>query len=66
MHFEWNSIKARKSFRKHGIIFEEASSAFHDPLAVTTDPDHPKGEEKMVTWNVLVEPAFGCGAHRAR
>ena len=53
MHFEWDPVKARKNLRKHGVTFEEASSVFHDPLAVTgADPDHSEGEERMVTFGV--------------
>ena len=53
MHFEWNSIKAQRNLRKHGVTFEEASSAFHDPLAVTgSDPDHSEGEERMITFGM--------------
>lgn len=53
MHFEWDPVKARKNLRKHGVAFEEASSAFHDPLAVTgADPDHSGGEERMITFGV--------------
>lgn len=53
MHFEWDHVKARKNLRKHGVTFEEASSVFHDPLAVTgANPDHSEGEERMVTFGV--------------
>lgn len=53
MHFEWDPVKARKNLRKHGVTFEEASSVFYDPLAVTgADPDHSEGEERMVTFGM--------------
>ena len=53
MHFEWDSAKARKNLRKHGVSFEEAASVFYDPLAVTgTDPDHSEGEERLVTFGM--------------
>jgi uncharacterized DUF497 family protein len=53
MHFEWNSVKAKKNLQKHGVSFEEASSVFYDPLAVTgADPDHSEGEERMVTFGM--------------
>lgn len=53
MHFEWDPVKARKNFDKHGVTFEEASSVFHDLLAVTgADPDHSEVEERMVTFGV--------------
>ena len=41
MELEWDSEKAAANFRKHRVSFEEASSVFGDPLAVTFhDPDH--------------------------
>lgn len=53
MRFEWDSAKAAKNLRKHGISLEEASSVFHDPLAVTgADPDHSAGEERFVTFGM--------------
>lgn len=51
MDFQWDSAKARKNLRKHGVTFEEAASIFYDPLAVTgVDPDHSEDEERMVTF----------------
>jgi len=32
--FEWDEAKARANLRKHGIPFDEAASAFYDPLSV--------------------------------
>jgi hypothetical protein len=53
MHFEWHSAKAARNLRKHGVSFDEASSVFYDPLAVTgADPDHSEGEERRVTFGV--------------
>ncbi len=40
MSFEWDSNKAASNKHKHGIDFEEASTALRDPLSVTgNDPD---------------------------
>lgn len=67
MHFEWNSIKARRNLRKHGVTFEEASSAFHDPLAVTgSDPDHSGDEERMITFGVSSSGRLLIVAHTER
>lgn len=67
MHFEWNSIKARRNLRKHGVTFEEASSAFHDPLAVTgSDPDHSGDEERMVTFGMSSSGRLLVVAHTER
>jgi uncharacterized DUF497 family protein len=37
------------NLRKHGVSFEEASTAFDDPLSVTIpDPDHSEHEDRML------------------
>lgn len=47
--FEWDSKKATENARKHGVTFDEACTAFGDPLAVLVpDPDHSFGEERYV------------------
>ena len=67
MHFEWNSVKARKNLRKHGVTFEEASSTFHDPLAVTgADPGHSEDEERMITFGMSSSGRLLVVAHSAR
>ena len=35
--FEWDPQKAKSNMNKHGISFEEASTAFNDPLSLTID-----------------------------
>jgi hypothetical protein len=53
MHFEWDPAKPARNLRKHGVSFEEASSVFYDPLAVTgADPEHSEGEERRITFGV--------------
>jgi uncharacterized DUF497 family protein len=53
MRFEWDPAKAVRNLRKHGVSFEEASTVFYDPLAVTgADPDHSEGEERLITFGV--------------
>jgi uncharacterized DUF497 family protein len=32
IHFEWDSHKASVNLRKHGLAFETACEAFHDPF----------------------------------
>ena len=45
--FEWDSRKAAENRRRHGVSFEDAVTAFADPLAVTvTDPDHSSAAER--------------------
>jgi hypothetical protein len=53
MQFEWDEEKAAANLRKHGVSFEEASTAFTDDLSLTdNDPDHSHGEHRMVTFGV--------------
>jgi len=45
LQFEWDPAKAAENLAKHGVSFEEASTAFRDPLSATgPDPDHSIGE----------------------
>jgi len=47
--FEWDYKKAKTNLEKHGISFEEASTAFRDPLSLTIDdPLHSRDEERLV------------------
>ncbi|MGQ0561767.1 MAG: BrnT family toxin [Gemmatimonadota bacterium] len=51
LEFEWDAAKAKANEKKHGVSFEEASSAFADPLhVVITDPRHSHGEERFVLF----------------
>lgn len=49
--FDWDARKAKNNLAKHGVSFEEASTVFGDPLALTiSDPSHSRlGEERFVT-----------------
>jgi len=45
--FEWDDEKAFTNQRKHGITFEEATTAFKDVLSITIDdPQHSQEEEE--------------------
>ena len=47
--FEWDPSKARLNLKTHGISFDEASTAFRDPLSRTIDvPLHSNAEERFV------------------
>lgn len=49
LFFEWDSSKARSNVKTHGISFDEASTAFFDPLSRTIqDPLHSEYEERFV------------------
>lgn len=50
MQFEWDPKKARQNIKKHGVSFDEAVTAFYDPLSATfVDPDHSVGEQRYIT-----------------
>ena len=57
LKFEWDRRKAAVNRRKHGVSFEEAATAFGDPLSLTIhDPDHSDDE---VRYLLLGETANG-------
>jgi uncharacterized protein len=41
MQFDWDVVKARRNFHKHGIAFDRAITAFDDPFAlIAPDEKH--------------------------
>jgi hypothetical protein len=49
LQFEWDPQKARSNVQKHAVTFDEASTAFRDPLSVTiSDPLHSEDEDRFV------------------
>ena len=49
MDFAWDPGKAASNLEKHGLSFEEASTAFGDPLSRTIpDPLHSDDEDRFV------------------
>lgn len=50
MEFEWEAEKDQQNQVKHGVSFEEASTVFGDPFALTiNDPDHSLEEQRFLT-----------------
>ena len=46
LHFEWDPAKASANRRKHGVSFEEATTAFSDEHGLLLDdPDHSTATE---------------------
>ena len=44
--FEWDAQKATANLEKHGVAFEEATTVFADPLAITiSDPLHSASDD---------------------
>ena len=49
LRFQWDARKAAANLRKHRVTFEEAATAFADPLSLTIpDPDHSEDEERYL------------------
>lgn len=49
MRFSWDPRKASANVKKHGVSFDEASTAFADPLSITVpDPDHSADETRFL------------------
>lgn len=67
MHFEWDPKKAAANQRKHGVTFEEATSALRDVFSATAhDPDHSDDEERFVTFGVSSQGRLLTVAHTDR
>ena len=51
MKFEWDKLKDAGNLRKHGISFDDATTVFGDPLAITyADPDNSEEENRFLTF----------------
>lgn len=63
--FEWDSQKAKRNLRKHGITFDEAITVFDDTLAaIFPDDDHSGSEDRAIIVGVLdLESATGRVLH---
>lgn len=49
MIFEWDDDKAKANLKKHGVSFDEARSAFADPLSLTVyDIGHSDVEPRFI------------------
>ena len=49
VEFQWDPAKAVVNLRKHGVAFEEATTAFADTMSLTiADPLHSEGESRFV------------------
>lgn len=49
IEFEWDAAKAEVNLRKHGVSFEEATTAFYDNMSITIpDPLHSEREARFV------------------
>ena len=67
MNFEWDENKASSNLRKHGVSFDEATTVFGDPLAITfLDPMHSDEEDRFLTFGRASNGRFIVVAHTDR
>ncbi|MCK4401946.1 BrnT family toxin [bacterium] len=65
--FEWDEKKAKKNQTKHGVSFNEASTAFGDPLSLTMyDPLHSDDEDRFVLIGNSMNNRFLVVVHTER
>jgi hypothetical protein len=65
--FQWDSTKAVTNAAKHGVTFEEASSAFEDPLSLTIeDAEHSRREKRYILMGQTFEGKLVVVAHTER
>jgi len=49
MEFEWDKAKAAANLKKHDVTFDEATTAFADPLArIFDDVEHSAEERREI------------------
>jgi uncharacterized DUF497 family protein len=67
IRFSWDPRKAAINERKHGVSFDDATTAFDDPLSVTVpDPDHSHSEVRHVLLGHSSDGRLLVVAHRER
>ena len=65
--FSWDPRKAASNERKHGVSFEEAVTAFGDPLSLTvSDPEHSESENRFVLLGLSANSRLLVVAHVER
>ena len=67
LKFEWDSEKAKKNLKKHGVSFEEASTIFDDPQFISfLDEEHSAEEERHITIGLSEKLRLLMAAHTER
>ena len=52
-YFDWDPNKAKTNHRKHRVSFEQSSSIFLDPRAITVfDDEHSENEDRWATIGI--------------
>jgi uncharacterized DUF497 family protein len=66
LRFQWDGRKAARNVAKHDVTFDEAASAFGDPLAAIFDDEAHSGAERreiLVGYSAAGGP---CWWHSSR
>ena len=67
LKFEWDRRKAVLNIKKHGVSFEDAATAFGDPLSVTIhDPKHSDDEDRFLLLGETQDKKLVVVAHTDR
>ena len=67
LKFEWDRRKAASNSKKHGVSFEDAATAFGDPLSVTiNDPKHSIDEDRFLLLGETQDKKLVVVAHTDR
>jgi hypothetical protein len=67
VRFEWDPEKARQNLKKHRVSSDEAVTVFYDPQSATfDDPDHSKGEQRLITVGFSSQRRLLIVAHTER
>jgi uncharacterized DUF497 family protein len=64
--FQWDSAKAERNERKHGIAFEDAKDVFVDDTRLDLYRGHEHGEPRWLTIGLRRRTVFGGGVHVER
>ena len=63
-NFEWDPSKARYNRDNHGVTFDEATTVFRDPEALSIfDPDHSETEDRWITTGISEKGRLLVVAH---
>ena len=67
MIYEWDPKKADENLKNHKVSFDEATSVFTDPFALTfDDPDHSLEERRYATIGTSSKQRIVFLAHADR
>jgi uncharacterized protein len=67
IRFTWDEAKTAENIRKHGVSFEEGSTAFADENArLKHDPEHSQHEDRFILlgFSARLQLLIVCHAYR--